>query len=82
MKKLLLLAFLAGCGGQIAAPDMDEPVVVDLGDDFQPEKPTAGLGPGGLKIPPCARPEIDQCLGPPARSDVLQRPVEMEIDTN
>ena len=82
MKKLLIAALLiAGCGDQASGLDMDEPDMVDLGSDIiEKYEPQTGQGPGGIQLPPCARPDIDQCLGPPSRSDVLKRPVEMPTE--
>jgi hypothetical protein len=84
MKKLMVLALLiAGCGDTVVETlDMDQPVPLDLSSDMAEEYvPPGGPGPGGLKLPPCARPEIDECLGPPAHSDILKRPVEKEMET-
>ena len=79
MKKLLFALILTGCGGEVSViPDMD-PTRVDLSNDIPPGKPSEGSFPGGIHLPPCARPEIDQCLGPPSQSDRLKRPVEMDV---
>jgi hypothetical protein len=78
----VLTILLLGCGDQMVytVEDMGELDLTEPSSDMKPADPSAGQG-SGLKLPPCARPEIDQCLGPPARSDILKRPTEIGIKT-
>lgn len=82
MKRLLFLALIiAGCGDTVVeALDMGKLIALDLTSDmvYEYEPSYGGGGGSGLRPPPCARPEIDECLGPPSRSDRLKRPVEMD----